>query len=128
MPISCREIFQHSGDISLHDIVKQGYADFMQGNIPAMLESLSDDIEWVLPASAGVSFSGTFKGKDGVMNFFSNVADSNDMKEFGIDTYIADGDYVVALGHLSAETKPTGKTSTNKWAHVWQLKDGKVIK
>src|SRR6476620_6828624 len=110
------------------EIVQQGYADFMQGNIPAMLEVLSDDIEWVLPPSAGVPFSGIFKGKAGVMDFFSNVASSNDIKEFAVETYIADGDHVVALGHINAHALPTGKTSANRWAHVWQLKDGKVIK
>ncbi len=109
------------------DIVKQGYADFQQGNIPGMLEVLSDDIEWTLPGSAGVNFSGTFKGKEGVMKFFENVAGGNDMKEFMVDTYIAEGDHVVALGHLSAIARNTGKTSSNKWAHVWKLKDGKVV-
>lgn len=109
------------------EIVKQGYADFMQGNIPAMLDILHDDIEWTLPASAGVSFSGTFKGKDGVLKFFENVGGTNDIKEFAIDHYIADGDHVVALGHLSATARDTGKNSSNKWAHVWKLKDGKVV-
>lgn len=109
------------------EIVKQGYANFLQGNIPAMLDLLSDDIEWTLPASANVSFSGTFRGKDGVLNFFQNVGSTNDITEFAVDAYIADGNYVVALGHLSAKAKPTGKTSSNKWAHVWQLKNGKVI-
>ena len=110
------------------DIVKQGYADFMQGNIPAVLDIMSDDVEWVLPASAKVSFSGTFSGKDGVINFFENMGNANDISEFAVDTYIADGDYVVALGHLSAVAKITGKISSNKWAHVWQLKDGKVVR
>src|SRR6186997_2313953 len=107
------------------EIIKQGYADFMQGNIPAVLDIMSDDVEWELPASAKVSFSGTFKGKDGVMNFFQHVANTNDISEFAVDTYIADGDHVVALGHLSATAKTTGKISSNKWAHHWQLKDGK---
>jgi ketosteroid isomerase-like protein len=110
------------------EIVKQGYADFLKGNIPAMLDSLSDNIEWELPASANASFSGVFKGKDGVMNFFQNIANDNEFSEFAVDNYIADGDYVVALGHLTATAKNTGKTSSNKWAHLWQLNDGKVIK
>lgn len=110
------------------EIVKEGYANFLQGNIPALLDSLSDNIEWELPASAHVDFAGKFKGKDGVLSFFENVANNNDISEFAVDTYIADGDNVVALGHLSATAKNTGKTSSNKWAHAWQLKDGKVVK
>jgi len=110
------------------EIVKEGYANFLQGNIPALVNSLSDNIEWELPASARASFSGVFKGKDGVMNFFENVGEDNEFSDFAVDTYIADGDYVVALGHLTAMAKTTGKTSSNKWAHVWQLKDGKIIR
>jgi len=110
------------------EIVKEGYANFLQGNIPALLDSLSDNIEWELPASAHTNFSGVFKGKDAVLNFFQNVASDNDISEFAVDTYIADGDNVVALGHLSATAKNTGKTSSNKWAHVWTLRNGKVVK
>jgi ketosteroid isomerase-like protein len=89
---------------------------------------LSDNIEWELPSSAHVNFSGVFKGKQGVLDFFQNIAATNDISEFAVDTFIADGDHVIALGHLSAQAKPTGKTSSNKWAHMWQLKDGKVVK
>ena len=110
------------------EIVKEGYANFLQGHISALLDSLSDNIEWELPASAHVTFSGVFKGKNAVLNFFQNVANDNEISEFAVDTYIADGDNVVALGHLAATAKSTGKTSSNKWAHVWQLKDGKVVK
>ena len=110
------------------EIVKEAYANFLQGDIPAMLESLSDNIEWELPQSAHTNFSGTFKGKEGVLNFFHHVDNDNEFKEFAVDTYIADGDNVVALGHLAATAKNTGKTSSNKWAHVWTLRDGKVVK
>lgn len=110
------------------EIVKETYANFLQGNIPAILDTLSDNIEWELPASAHVSFSGVFKGKDAVLNFFKNVGNDNEFSEFAVDTYVSDGDNVVALGHLSAIAKNTGKASTNKWAHVWQIKEGKVIR
>ncbi len=109
------------------EIVKQGYANFKQGNIPALLEQLSPDVVWELPSSAGVPFSGQFKGHSGVLQFFQNVAATNDLSAFEIDRYIADGDLVVALGHLRATAKPTGKTSENKWAHVWSLLNGKVV-
>lgn len=80
-----------------------------------------------LPPSAQVGFSGTFKGKDGVLKFMEQVGSTNDIREFSVDTYIADGDHKVALGHLSATANATGRTSSNKWAHAWQLKDGKII-
>ncbi len=110
------------------EIVQQGYAEFSKGNIAGILEILSEDIIWEFPSSALVSFSGVFKGRQGVLDFFQHVAASNNFTEFAVDTFIADGDHVVALGHLSGVAKPTGKPSNNKWAHFWQLKEGKVIK
>lgn len=110
------------------EIVQQAYADFSQGNIPGLLDALSDSIEWELPASANVNFSGMFKGKQQVLHFFECIAATNDFKEFSPETFVADGDHVVVLGHLEATAKPTGKTSANKWAHYWLLKDGKAIR
>lgn len=109
------------------EIVRQGYADFQQGNIPAVLELLSDNVTWELPASAGVPFSGVFKGKEGVLTFFKNVGELNEFQEFSPDSFVSEGDRVIALGHLVAKSKTTGKTSANKWAHVWTLREGKVI-
>ncbi|HEX5155548.1 MAG TPA: nuclear transport factor 2 family protein [Parafilimonas sp.] len=110
------------------EIVQEGYANFLQGNIPALMDTLSDNIEWELPASAHVNFSGVFKGKDAVMNFFRNVDNENTFSEFAVDSYVANGNYVIALGHLTATAKSTGKISSNKWAHLWQLEEGKVVK
>ena len=110
------------------EIVQNGYDNFLKGNIPGLVDLLSDDITWELPKLADVPFSGVFKGKNGVMEFFQQIAASNDFHEFNITDFIAEGDKVVALGNLKATSKTTGKTATNKWAHFWQLKDGKVIR
>jgi uncharacterized protein len=110
------------------EIVKQAYSSFAQGNIPAILDVLSDNIEWELPASANVNFAGTFKGKEQVLHFFQSIAEENEFKEFTPEKFLADGNDVVVLGHLEATAKPTGKTSANKWAHYWELKDGKAVK
>jgi uncharacterized protein len=110
------------------EIVQAGYNSFLQGNIEGILDLLNDDITWELPSSAGVPFSGVFSGKKGVLDFFQQIAANNEFHEFNVTDFIADGDKVVALGSLKATSKTTGKTSSNKWAHFWQLKDGKVIR
>lgn len=110
------------------EIIAQLYADFGQGNIPAILEQLSDGITWELPASANVPFAGIFEGKAGVVEFFQQVGASNDFHEFNIEKLLADADTVVALGNLKATARTTGKISANKWAHRWDFKDGKVVR
>ena len=108
------------------EIIAQLYADFGQGNIPAILEQLTDDVTWELPASANVPFAGVFEGKAGVAVFFQHVAANNDFHLFNIEKLLADADTVVALGNLKATAKTTGKTSNNKWAHRWDFNGSKV--
>ena len=110
------------------EIVQEAYFNFSQGNIPAMLDAMSEGIEWELPSSAHVNFAGKFSGKQGVLDFFNHVNSENEFNEFAVDTFVASGNHVVAIGHLSAKAKSTGKTSSNKWAHFWELKDGKIVK
>ena len=38
------------------EIVQEAYFNFSQGNIPAMLDAMSEGIEWELPSSAHVNF------------------------------------------------------------------------
>ncbi len=110
------------------EIIQSGYNNFLQGNIPALVDLLSDDVTWELPKSAGVPFAGVFKGKTGVLEFFQQIAANNEFHEFNVTDFISEGDKIIALGDLRATSKTTGKTSSNKWAHFWQLKDGKVIR
>jgi ketosteroid isomerase-like protein len=110
------------------EIVQNGYSNFLQGNIQGIIEILDDDITWELPSSAGVPFSGVFSGKKGVADFFQQIAANNEFHEFTVTDLFSAGDKVIALGNLKATSKATGKTAANKWAHMWQLLDGKVIR
>lgn len=110
------------------EIIAQLYADFGQGNIPPILEQLTDDVTWELPASANVPFAGIFEGKAGVLAFFQQVGINNDFHEFNVEKLLADADTVVALGNLKATAKTTGKISANKWAHRWDFKNGKIAR
>lgn len=87
------------------EIVKQAYADFLQGNIPALVEKMSDDVVWELPASAEVPFSGVFKGKDGVMRFFKEIATLNDFQEFNLEDVLSGENKVVVTEPESYQQK-----------------------
>ena len=108
------------------EIVQEGYMEFGKSNIPALLDLLDENVVWELPATADVSFSGVFTGKNEVMRFFQNVGASNDFHDFKVEKLLADDSTVIALGSLTATAKPTGKTSSNKWAHRWEIQNGKV--
>jgi hypothetical protein len=47
--------------------VQEGYAAFGRGDVPAILELLTDDIEWIEPGPPDViPVAGTYRGKDEV--------------------------------------------------------------
>ena len=53
------------------DVVQQGYEAFGRGDIPALLDLLTDDVEWTLQGPSVIPFAGTRHGHEGVAEFFS---------------------------------------------------------
>jgi uncharacterized protein len=89
------------------EIIKDAYASFAKGDIPAALSAFADDILWVEPDCYPIG--GTYVGPQAVVEgVFLRLAEIGD--EFAVvpEQFVADGDIVVALGHLSWKHKSTG--------------------
>jgi ketosteroid isomerase-like protein len=107
-------------------VVQQAYENFKSGNIQALLDLFSEDIQWHLPEMENVPFAGRRQGREQVRQFFANLADSQEVKHFELKEFIAQGDKVVALGYYLWRVKPTGREFAADWAHVWTVRDGKL--
>ena len=113
--------------MSNKEIVQQLYADFGQGNIPGILNALSDDINWNVHGPAIIPYSGIKKGKDGALDFFKTLGATTTFEKFEAEAFIEEGDRVVALGVAHFTTISTGKQGINRWVMAWTFKDGKAI-
>ena len=105
-------------------IMKELYASFAKGDIPAVLAGFDPNIEWIEPE--GLPYAGTFNGPDAVLNgVFMTLG--TDWDEFTVapDEIVASGDRVFALGQLSGTYKKTGKSFRGGFVHAWRMKDGK---
>lgn len=109
-------------------IVQKAYNDFKNGNIEAILNSLTEDVEWELPSISNVPFSGKRIGRTRVGQFFVTVAENQDALIFEPAEFIADGEKVIALGNYRWRVKSTDKTFECAFAHVFTIRDGKVIR
>ena len=111
-------------------VVQDSYAAFLRRDIPALLELMSDDIQWepVIGAGRHVPFAGQRAGKSQVAEFFRLVSETEDFEQFEPREFVAQGDKVVTLGHYRAVTKSTGKRFESDFVMVFTLRDGKVIK
>ena len=108
-------------------LVKQHYAAFGAGDIPAVLNTMADDIRWNYPSVRDVPFAGPRQGTDAVRQFFDELAAADDLEAFAVgDEFIAQGDKVVARGSDRGRVKATGRVWEMKFVHVWRVGDGKL--
>jgi len=116
-----------STDSATLEIVQKLYEAFGRGDLPAILSHLAEDVTWKYLGPAEIPFGGTRHGKEQVAQFFAAIAGSLEVQDFGVDRFIAQGDMVVALGHERMRVKTTGRTYETQWAHVFTVRDGKIV-
>lgn len=110
------------------ELVRQAYRDFQNGDIQGVLGSLSDDVEWVLPEIDGVPFAHAYHGVDEVGQFFSALADSQEVREFEPREFVSEGEKVVALGHYAWRVSSTGRDFESDFAHAFIVRGGKLAR
>ena len=106
--------------------IQELYNSFGRGDVPAILELLTDDVVWYDPGPPEVPHAGRYSGREGVGQFFASIGETLEIDEFAPTEFLAQGDRVVALGSLHARVKETGHSYDNEWATVCTLRDGKV--
>jgi len=111
------------------ELAKQGYAAFMRGDIPGLLELMTDYIQWVVhsPVEAGPE-GGQHKGKAAVADWFRTLGENYEVEGFSPDEFIASGDKVVVLGHEAARAKTTGRRGEFDWVHIFTYRQGKLAR
>lgn len=112
--------------MSNKEIIEAHYAAGKVGDLPAMLESLADDVAWT--EAAGFPYAGTYIGPAAVVeNVFAVLARDWDGFKVDIDEVYEAGDAVFGVGTYSGTYKATGKAFAARVVHVWRLKDDRVV-
>ena len=107
--------------------VRGAYESFNQGDIPAVLETYDEGIEWIEPGG-GSAPSGTFTGPDSVaQDVFATVPENFDEFAAEIDELSEDGDTVVAKGRFTGKNK-SGAVLDAPFEHRNTMSDGKLIR
>ncbi len=115
-------------------IVRQIYAAFGQGDIPAIINHLDDNVQWESWADntaqkAGVPWLKAQKGKEGVMAFFQCVGSMLQIKDFQILNIMEGGNQVAAEVRIEAEVPSTGEHLRDEELHLWTFNEaGKVTR
>ena len=91
-------------------VVQETYEAVGRGDIPTLLDLLTDDVEWTFQGPYSIPFAGTRRGREGVAEFFSLVGENIEFQDFEPREFIAQGDTVVVLGFERSLVKPTMRT------------------
>jgi ketosteroid isomerase-like protein len=107
-------------------IVRQAYENFKNGDVAALLDLYSDDIEWRLPKVENLPWFGSRNGREETAEFFQRLAEAQDSVTFNPRTFVAQGNNVVVMGDYTWRSTATGKEFGGEWAHAWTVRDGKL--
>ncbi len=110
------------------DVVQKNYEAVGSGDIPALLDLLTDDVEWTMQGPPTIPFAGTRRGREAVGEFFSVLGENLEFEQFEPREFVAQGDTVVVLGDERSLVKSTGRAFEQEWAHVYTMRDGRCAR
>jgi ketosteroid isomerase-like protein len=83
-------------------LMRQTVDAFMSGDMPRLLRGFADDVVWYAPGDTPVS--GTFRGHDGIIQFFSGLNEaSGGSMNVRVDDVLAGDRYVTIFLDITAE-------------------------
>jgi len=109
------------------EIVEIVYQPLAKDEAPVFLENFDENIEWT--EAEGFPYGGTYTGASAILeNVFVKLATEWENFAAVPDEFLDAGDKVVVLGTYSGRYNATGKSMKVPFAHVWTLRDGKIVK
>lgn len=107
------------------ETLKAMYDAFGTGNIPFILETISEDFKWTDPGNPNIiPFGGMYEGRSGLMDFFARMGGSIDTTHWQVDNYIGEGNTMAAEGKQAFTSKETGKNGLLEWSMIWNFENG----
>ena len=109
------------------EIVKSTYeGKTSEENGENLAKYVTDNISWT--EAKGFPYAGTYIGlKSITKNVFSRLGSEWIDYKFTPEDYVASDDKVVAFGTYTGTYKITGKAFSARVAHIWKLKDHKIV-
>jgi uncharacterized protein len=108
-------------------VVKEIYDAVGTGDVEAILERVTDDVDWAADAAGNAApWYGQRDGRQGVASFFSDINSSIEISQFTPRNFAASDDDVHLLVDWTFRPVATGREVSMTMHHYWRLRDGKV--
>jgi len=110
------------------ETIKSVYAEFGRGDVAAILDAVTDDVDWGTETSSkGAPWYGARTGKEGVGAFFDAFGKTMEVEDFTPLTFAADdnGD-VLTVVRFATRSRDTGKLAKMDLHHWFRFTNGKI--
>lgn len=110
------------------ETVKTVYEAFGRGDVDAILEHCTDDVDWAADAALEVApWHGAIRSKAELPRFFAGIAQTGTVTEFTPLSFAGndDGDVMVFLRY-AIRVAATGQDVAMNLHHYWRFRDGKI--
>ncbi|MDP9362034.1 MAG: nuclear transport factor 2 family protein [Acidobacteriota bacterium] len=105
------------------------YDAFGRGDVPAVLAGFDPGIEWMEAENINYADRSPYRGPQAVVEgVFMRIGQDWSNFRINVDKFVDGGDTVVALGRYTGTNKTTGKPLDAQFAHVWSIRDGKIVR
>jgi len=108
------------------ELIGTMYAAFGRGDVQAILDRCTSDVEWRFDGPAAIPYAGTRRGPAEVVGFFQALASTQENMVLTPERFIAQGDEVAIIGRYAATVKATGQRFDSALGHFFTIRDGKV--
>jgi ketosteroid isomerase-like protein len=113
-------------------VVKKMFEAFGRHDIPAVLDTLSEDVEWQSPvtrtAPDEISWSKPRHGRDEVAVFFKDLGEKVQPDKLVPLEFTAQADRVVVEGKNRGTVRSNGKDYEHDWVMLFTLRQGKIAR
>jgi ketosteroid isomerase-like protein len=107
------------------DLIRATYEGSSEDNGRNLMAALAPDATWT--EAEGFPYAGTYVGPDAIVaGVFHRLGTEWIGYRAEVHTLMEDGDRVAAFGVYSGTYKATGKSMTASFAHLYEVRDGKI--
>ena len=109
------------------NLVRQGFEAWNSEDPQWVLDHMAPEVEWVAPERD--PFPGTYRGYEGVQEFWSRWRNAVGQLRFAPEELIDAGDHVVVIANRRARNDVTGLQISDKIAQVFSFNaEGKCVR
>jgi len=110
-------------------VIRSAYEAFGRGDVQTVLGLMSDKVEWNEAEHFTYWTGSSFIGPRAVLdNVFARIGQDFDGFTVDVGRLVGCGDTVLSEGRYRGTVKATGKRLDVQVAHVWDVRDGKIVR